>query len=40
MQQIALLRIHIEIAIGRVKKFDILCDMMPASVAVSANQHQ
>ncbi|XP_065896038.1 uncharacterized protein [Dysidea avara] len=37
-QQIASLRIHIERAIRRVKEFDILSSVMPASVASSANQ--
>lgn len=37
-QQIASLRIHIERAIRRVKEFDILSNVMPASVASSANQ--
>ena len=37
-QQIASLRIHIERAICRVKEFDILSGVMPASVAASANQ--
>ena len=37
-QQIASLRIHIEWAIRRVKEFDILSVVMPASVAASANQ--
>ena len=37
-QQIASLRIHIERAIRRVKEFDMLSSVMPASVAASANQ--
>ena len=37
-QQIASLRIHIERAICRVKEFDMLSGVMPASVAASANQ--
>ena len=37
-QQIASLCIHIERAIRRVKEFDILSGVMPASVAASANQ--
>ena len=37
-QQIASLRIHIERAIRRVKEFDMLSGVMPASVAASANQ--
>ena len=36
-QQIASLRIHIERAIRRVKEFDMLCSVIPASVAASAN---
>ena len=37
-QQIASLRIHIERAIRRIKEFDILSGVMPASLAGSANQ--
>ena len=37
-QQIASLRIHIERAIRRVKEFDIVTGIMPASLAGSANQ--
>ena len=37
-QQIASLHIHIEQAICRVKEFDILSGVIPASVAASANQ--
>ena len=37
-QQIASLRIHVERAIRRVKEFDILAGVMPATLAGSANQ--
>ena len=37
-QQIASLRIHVERAICRVKEFEILANVMPASLASSANQ--
>ena len=37
-QQIASLRIHVERAIRRVKEFDILAGIMPATLAGSANQ--
>ena len=37
-QQIASLRIHVERAIRRVKEYDILAGVMPASLAGSANQ--
>ena len=37
-QQIASLRIHIERVIRRVKEFDIVTGVMPASLAGSANQ--
>ena len=37
-QQIASLRIHIERTIRRVKEFDIVTGVMPASPAGSANQ--
>lgn len=37
-QQIASLHIHVDRAIRRVKEYDILADVMPASLAVSANQ--
>ena len=37
-QQIASLRIHVERAIRRVKQYGILANMMPASLASSANQ--
>ena len=37
-QQIASLRIHIERAIRRVKEFDILSSIIPATLAGSANQ--
>ena len=37
-QQIASLRIHVERAISHVKKCDILANIMPASLASSANQ--
>jgi len=37
-QQIASLRIHVERAIRRVKEYDILAGIMPASLAGSANQ--
>ena len=37
-QQIASLRIHIERAIRRVKEFDILSGVIPATLAGSANQ--
>ena len=37
-QQIASLHIYVERAIKRVKEFDILADILPASLASSANQ--
>ena len=37
-QQIASLRIHVERAIRRVKEYDILANVIPASLASSANQ--
>ena len=37
-QQIALLHIHIEKAVRYVKEFDMLSDVIPASVSASANQ--
>ena len=37
-QQIASLRIHVERAIRRVKEYDILANVMPATLASSANQ--
>ena len=37
-QQIASLHIHIKQAIRRVKEFDMLSGVMPASIAASANQ--
>ena len=37
-QQIASLQIHIERAIRRIKEYDILSGVMPASLAGSANQ--
>ena len=37
-QQIASLCIHVERAICRVKEYDILANVMPASLAGSANQ--